>query len=268
MTRHLERAPLIELIIELRWGQALHIQGPASHIGFIQHETHTRSSPDDALFNAFADRCATIGLTRSERLVPPGFPTVPGQVAYRFKGSQHGNNLVQIGPGVLTINALPPSYQSWQAFRTFLELALNCLAQSAQEGSTNIKIGLVSVRTINAFGSDILKAHSPQELKQILGFNVSLPEELSRVVSAKSESQLTIQQNFMLPDGRRIFFTLSDGQANASPAVIFDISVATQTPMCTPMETAQSIEDAHDLLSRNFALMTEPLSELLGAKEI
>jgi len=109
-----KRAPLIEVIAEIHWNLKPLGSAPEAKI--------------DPYFDLFKEAFSEVikdTLPFEERLVPIEIPVefLSGQPHLRFRSKQGGWPLVQIGPGVMTINIVPP-YNGWVEFSKFLNWAL------------------------------------------------------------------------------------------------------------------------------------------------
>jgi len=70
-----EKPPIIEIIAEVRWGEA---SSPAFLPGLAPN-LMIADDQNDEFFRCFGEKAAAIGFSRSERLVPLNFPTMPFQ---------------------------------------------------------------------------------------------------------------------------------------------------------------------------------------------
>ena len=126
------KAPLIELIAELRWtpqgstsiAPAPPQPGPAPTLflgGGKQEEFYMRFGA--ALYNQ--------GFNRSERLSPPGFPFILQQPVYRFLSEAEDKKSViyQVGFGIFSVHAVPP-YRSWSQFLPLVTKGIGILLES------------------------------------------------------------------------------------------------------------------------------------------
>jgi len=131
-----KNAPLVELVAELRWGPSAAAL-PANDQDQSRTVPFQFSSPkDEELYMQFAALISAEGYGRFERVAPPGIPSLPGQVACRFRPSDPEKQapLFQLGIGLFTANALPP-YQSWSTFSPVVKLGLERVFEAHQRAA-------------------------------------------------------------------------------------------------------------------------------------
>src|SRR6267378_5534158 len=119
------KAPLVELITELRWipqgSTALEpvpMQATLPTIffgGTKQEEFYMRAG--GALHKH--------GFNRSERLTPAGMPFVLHQPVYRFRSEteDRASVIYQVGYGIFSVHGVPP-YHSWAKFSPFVKTGI------------------------------------------------------------------------------------------------------------------------------------------------
>lgn len=222
MTAKMDRVPLLEAVAELRWGMAgampeQFVSGQSFTIG------HDSSSSEDFFMN-FGAECAGLGMSRAERVVPPGFPLLPGQVVYRFRSTDKGlHNILQVGPGVFSANALPP-YRSWVEFKEFISRGIDALLASRSASEKDSEFIYANLRYINGFGPEYRDGHSSQEFLRKLGFTVSKPTALSRLLADAKEEVNNISIVSKI-DGKSSFqVNVSEGIKDNVPAQIVELS--------------------------------------------
>lgn len=104
-----ENAPLIELIVELRWEvSTTPVPGAPPFIT-------DKSAVFDQWFNKFSSQLEELGYHNLERLIPHDFPPAAHQPIFRYKKKADSSfPIIQLGHGIFTINAGPPDYISWE----------------------------------------------------------------------------------------------------------------------------------------------------------
>jgi uncharacterized protein (TIGR04255 family) len=98
-----DKPPLIEVICEIRWRLQPLVSAPGTAI-----DPHFSSFSDD-----FTNMCKTSSFSLVERINPENVPVefLAGHPIYRFRKQQNQWPLFQIGPGLLTVNDVPPLWR-------------------------------------------------------------------------------------------------------------------------------------------------------------
>lgn len=245
------RAPLVEIIAEVRWPVTSHIQ-----VGPNGIEMNSPSS--EQLYTKFSDLAAKNGYPRSERLLPPGFPIELGQVTWRFRPLD-GSTLWQIGSGVFTANAVPP-YKTWDEFRPQLKKGLELLLQSR---SDQAKPNIVSLRYIDAFGNDLMQGLSMADfLREKFGFELNLPKPLMESKAADAALQLNTQFEFRLTNGMDLVMTAGPGSYQNEQVLMMSTGIIKKTETENSLEALMRVfEDAHTVIHKSFIDMTKSIHD-------
>ena len=170
MTRMIyTNAPLVEVIAEVRWKTIPLVAIPDGGI-----DPHF-----DVLLNEFRTKARENSYIFEEPLTPPEIPRelLPGKVMYRFRTTQNRWPLYQIGPGVFTVNIVPP-YQGWSYFAPIIEQGISWLLSSYPSSSTVMTLDLLMLRYVNAFTAAHGRRNSRSFLLDGLGHQVIPPETL------------------------------------------------------------------------------------------
>ena len=150
-----EKAPLVEIIAELRWlplGLAAAQQG--------QMLLTLGGSDPDSFHFAFGRRQEVAAFANTEKLVPPGFPTPWHHIVWRFRNPEIEGALLQIGPGIFTANALQP-YRRWSEFRGTVEQGVAALLASRPAAEKRQPFTGLTLRYVNAFSAELMSGSSP-----------------------------------------------------------------------------------------------------------
>ena len=136
-----ERAPLVEVISEVHWELKQLRSYPTAWI--------------DPYFDLFKDQFLAASkdkLPFVEPLVPNEIPVefVSNQPHLRLRPKENGWPLVQIGPGVLTVNVVPP-YDGWVRHKSFLSWALELLWECYPLAEQTLRISQLHLRYVNVF---------------------------------------------------------------------------------------------------------------------
>lgn len=248
MTATRDRVPLIEAVAELRWGAA-----GAIPVQILPGQTFTfgpESSSSEDFFMNFGAECAGLGMPRAERVVPPGFPVMPGQVVYRFRSTDKGlHNLLQVGSGVFSANALPP-YRSWVEFKEFISRGIDALLASRPVAEKDSEFLHVNLRYINGFGPEYRDGFTPHDFLGKLGFSVSKPKALSELLAGAKEEIDNVSIVSKI-DGKSSFqVNVSEGIKDNAPAQFVELSSVVSNVSPDRDVLLAVFQEAHDLIER------------------
>lgn len=263
-----ENAPLIEVIVELRWGAGISFppQG-LSGIPGQQFHMNLETSQHEEFFMNFGSECGARGLQRAERIVPPGFPALPGQVVYRFRSNDRSSqNLLQVGPGVFTVNALPP-YHGWPSFETLVASGIDALLASRPLTEKNSEFLSVNVRFINGFGTEYFEGTSRMAFLRSLGFLLQVPDELEKV--SKEDQTTFFNMNYVtsLQTGAKLQVNIGEGAKDGKPIQVVELASTYENIDSSPHELRKVINASHDLIEKIFMDMTAPIHQMMKPKE-
>lgn len=260
-----ENPPLVEVIAELHWQLR-----PVS------------SAPDakiDPLFDifqeAFLEAVKKDGLVEIERLVPSEIPVefVPSQPHLRLRSKPGTWPLVQIGPGVLTANIVPP-YDGWAEFSTFLQRMVDVLFETYPLPQKALRINRLHLRYIDGFS----KGHGFTDFfsftQEMLGLAPTLNTDFIReTVQSEDSISFTLENRFSnkSPQG-------SQGRTKILPAKVGGVDAAVLELHCEQQFDDRSATDAnrinewfdasHQTLRAQFGLITTPeLKKTFGNKK-
>jgi uncharacterized protein (TIGR04255 family) len=259
-----KRAPVVELITELRWQpEGLAPQGPGAFTFAVGGEVET-------YFMHFGGAVAKFGYTQAERIVPAGVPSLLHHVVWRFRKPGDGSTLLQVGPGIFSANALQP-YRRWSEFRPVVEQGLDALLETRIQNERALPFSGVSLRYMNAFQGDLLAGQSPVEfIRQTLGLKVEPPPIIAKLIDPKLP--VAINTNMLIPianTSKVMSVTLADGQANNEPAAIFDVTVSEKEPVPgTAQDVLGTLNKSRDIIHDCFLEMTKPINKLMQPAEL
>lgn len=140
------KAPLVELIVEIRW--------PVQTIGLAGGPPIVtgQSAAFDIWFQRLTERLRAQGFHNLERLVPHDGIVLAQQPIFRYSRDDGMFPVIQLGHGVFTVNAGPPSYQSWRTFRPEVEAAVAALVETRPQEEPPAAFSRVALRYIDASG--------------------------------------------------------------------------------------------------------------------
>lgn len=266
-TTYYRHAPLIELIVEVRW--------PISEPSNGNPTVVTGSSPYfDNWFHELTNRLASEGLTVLERLTPHDMPSFAHQPVFRYSlATEELFPKCQFGHGVFTINIGPPNYRSWKSFRAQIQSYLNSLCASMPDGAPFRGFNHASLRYIDVFTGELRarQAHFPFT-KEKLGVVIELPKGLLEHAKSEDEINSTIALGIPIKGkpGTELRFQLAAGRRNQDDSVdtIMDMtySCSREYPLLTsPVEAILgSLDEGHNTVHNWFEILTEKIQDRMG----
>ncbi|NCA71591.1 MAG: TIGR04255 family protein [Sphingobacteriia bacterium] len=262
------KAPLVELIVEIRW--------PVQTIGLAGGPPIVtgQSAAFDIWFQRLTERLRAQGFHNLERLVPHDGIVLAQQPIFRYSRDDGMFPVIQLGHGVFTVNAGPPSYQSWRTFRPEVEAAVAALVETRPQEEPPAAFSRVALRYIDRFGEDLRGGRSNYAfIRDDLGISLSLPEGLIEL--APDEDGISPILALSLPiDGEQdasLTFQVAAGRlGNTQPTdTLMDMTyaVAGATPISTA-EVLTNLDKAYEVIHGWFDKLTakirarmEPVAE-------
>jgi uncharacterized protein (TIGR04255 family) len=263
-----ERAPLVELLAEFRWGPQQDLNQLTNPQG-VQMLPLANSSKAEEYFTRLGGELSKAGFQRSERLIPPGFPALPNQAIIRYRSNDGAASsiLFHAGTGLFSIHAIPP-YHSWQQILPFVEIGINALLKSRIEVERDQPIALVSLRYIDLFTKELTQELSVVKfVTEILGFSVGLPKSLIAASEAKEATNLNL--TFVLPIAPGVMnVTVADGTAGNRSGIVMNVSVASKKPIDARIDAIlEFLNIAHEVIHNAFISMTGPINTAMMPRE-
>jgi uncharacterized protein (TIGR04255 family) len=259
-----EKAPLVELIVEVRWPvKTIPISGGPPIV-------HDPSAVFDLWSQQLTGALHKEGFQALERLIPHDIPAIAHQPVYRYSkpGERERFPICQFGHGIFTINAGPPNYESWESFRPTVLAGLKALAGAKPAESDINAFQGTSLRYIDSFNEE-LRNGLPNYLfmRDELGVTISMPQKLL-LEMAKGESAITPTIAFKMPlakdDNATLTFQVAQGRIGRSTdsATIMDMSYAVSGSVSMDCEeTIQVLDRGHDVLHEWFDTLTENIAD-------
>jgi len=214
----------------------------------------------------FGTRVGALGYEQVERIVPPGFPSLPFQAIYRFrkKAPEQGTTLYQVGTDVFSANITPP-YHSWEQFRPVIEEGVLILLETRNPAEKELSFGSASLRYIDAFGKQFTEGRSPAVfIKDVLGFELQLPAAVCDEVAPSAEIRPSIQLQIPLKSGQQMSFALGEGSVSGEEAIVMDLTVSSEGSISPNIsDTMKIFHSAHDVCHRVFVGTTRKLSHIM-----
>jgi len=266
MSQTFEKAPLVEIIVEVRWADAAGI--PQVDGGLLQFPVNNNSA--DEFYMRFGGAAYSNGFRQTERLVPAGFPVMPGQAIYRYRPPSDfpdelaRSALWQIGSGVFTANATPP-YKSWLEFSPWVAKGIQAVLDTRNDSEKNSDFASVSLRYIDAFTSDFLDGSTYAEfLQDRLGFKVQLPAAIEKMAADGATAEHIIQFRLPLQNGMSLTVLAAKGSSNGVDALILNTTVSTTEKTAANVEAVmEKLSAARNMIHNSFVEMTSSLHGIM-----
>lgn len=248
MPKDLKNKPLVEAILELRWAL------PADTAQGIGEDPHYR-----LLLGRFSDR------VEGDYPVHEPLPTaqIPDAMAahmvqHRFRCAEGSWPLVQIGPGILTVN--DTEKYTWDDFKVRCEKAVRCLFD-AHPAKKDFKVKDITLRYIDAVEMDLGKESVFSFLQSKMKTAIALPDVLfadGRV--KKNPAAFNWQASYPLNDPSGLMtLRFAVGKHKDKPALIWETLVQSvgESVLLFPDGFTVWLGKAHDLTDDWFFKLIE-----------
>jgi uncharacterized protein (TIGR04255 family) len=250
--RNLPKKPLIEALVEIKWGAEGEMD-PGFHLLVGSLYERVRSEYPDV-----------------EDLPTSNFPPalMTHVVRHRFRRTKGGWPLIQIGPGILTVNETE-SY-TWDDFSRRSRDVLPKLFEAHPSGD-KLQVSQLLLRYINGVDLDYLREDVLEFLHKNMRTDVALPASVfsdGQVDAKPMEFGLRMSFRAANPKGTLIV-QINTGEIKKRSGIIWELlfrSAGTEVPGM-PSELDAWLEGAHNTVERwFFELSKGPLLErFLGA---
>jgi uncharacterized protein (TIGR04255 family) len=255
-----QNAPLVEIVAELRW-QVPQLAAADQAGNPVQLPIVLADNAMTALFHRTTAAVGEHGFDRLEQLMPPSSPSpvLLSQMMYRYRRTDEVPVLAQIGPGMFSVNALPP-YKSWKEFHPYLEGGIEGLLEALTERPELT----VSLRYIDAFRQDLTSNRDAKAFAtEVLGFRLDLPPTLQARLPQGAQARMSFQVALPIP-GMSMTITVSDGQLGPDSVVLMNTDVRIDDVLPSDKQAILSeLDKAHDLIHGTFMDMTQSIREKL-----
>ena len=238
MRKVLNNKPLIEVIFELRWE--------------LEEQSHgTKIDPHykiliGSIFDKIRDKYGV------HELLPTA--SMPDEIAgyviqHRFRSSPNGWPLIQIGPGIITLN--DTTGYNWDDFEKRVDKMIKALFD-AYPSSNNLKPNTLLLRYINAIDFDYGSENIFSFLKENMKIGMDIDSQLfedNKVKNLPLDFDLRFSFSSLTPDG--IFqLRFVRGKKTGTDALIWEIIVQSSGNIIPKNvdEIIVWIKGAHDLI--------------------
>lgn len=260
-----ENAPLVEVIAELHWSLMTLDSTPDSKI-----DPHY-----EAFLEPFLSYATLRELTNREELVPSIVPLelLPNKPRLRLRSAENEWPLVQVGPGIVTANIVPP-YQGWRAFQPFLHQLIEALFATYPLAARTLHVEKLQLRYIDAFDESFGFDRYAQFASYVLEINAPLSEAFLAEVFGKDAEYSYLVENRLAnttPEGSHSVIKCSPGTLRNKKALILEMYCESNFPKKHTVGVADVVswfDEAHKRLHFQFDRLTTPaLKELMGEKK-
>lgn len=260
MNETFQNAPLVEIVAELRW-QIPQLAAADQAGNPIQLPIVLADNAMTALFHRTTSAVGKHGFDRLEQLVPPGssMPVLLPQMMYRYRRTDEVPVLAQVGPGMFSVNALPPN-KSWKEFHPHLEGGV----ESLLEALTDKPELTVSLRYIDAFKHDLTSGRDAKTFAtEVMGFRLDLPPTVQARLTDGAQARMSFQVALPIPE-MSMTITVSDGQLGTDAVVLMNTDVRIENALPSDKQAILSaLDKAHDLIHGTFVDMTQSIRDKL-----
>jgi uncharacterized protein (TIGR04255 family) len=266
------KAPLIELIAEVRWipqGSTTLVPQAPQHQGTAPTIFLGGTKQED-FYTCVSGALHKLGFDRSERLMPASMPFILHQPVYRFRSEANDKSSViyQVGYGVFSVHVTPP-YHSWAKFAPFVMDGARTLLECRPELDTKQPFSLATLRYIDFFNEEITGGRSAATfISEVFGIATSLPSALKKV--AVSDEVRSIFTKVALPLGfGDLTISVGDGKFNNQAGVLLDNWVTSEGEIPPEIDAIMgAFTSAYSVLHNVFWELTKPVYHLMQPQGI
>lgn len=259
-----EKAPLIEVIAEVHWA-----------LKSIDVAPEARLDPYYDIFrDAFLEASRAESLVHVQELIPSAVPPeiVPHRPQLRLRTKPNTWPLVQVGPGVLTSNIVPP-YEGWSAFSPFLRTSIARLFSCYPLAEKTLRISRLHLRYIDGFDESFGMNDYTSFAKSHLGVEKPLSEKfIKESVSPNSEMLFVLENIFanQSPENSTGRIKFSPGERDGRKSMIMELICESSFDdrSATSLDFISSwFDEAHHRLRAQFeSIATDNLKAVMGER--
>ena len=238
----LPKAPLQEVIFEIRWALQ-----PGKESGQIIDEG----------FELAPGRLSTIVENQFpvyKRIIPQDIPEqlLHYRPVHQYWTAENKWPVLQLGPGIFTINCTDQGYDWQNGFRQLIEQAVKWLMESYKRP---LNVRFASLRYIDAIRVDDYGGIADGWQKFIMkNFNFDYANHFDTMGRQK---QIQINQTFELGDGSDLQIQIANGTRRNEKALIWQTSILKKTSFASE-ELLSWADYAHDIAHKLFEEMIKP----------
>lgn len=185
-----ESPPLVEVIAEIHW-----------HIEKLSTVPGGGLDPQFAALMAGLEKVLPeAGFGTIERLVPAELPIelLADKPVVRFWRAANQWPLFQVGPGVMTVNIVPP-YEGWNQFKPNVQLGLDVLRKHYPVAEKLLHVERAELRYIDGFTKRHGFTTYEQFVRDNLAIRISLPDGVTRSTPQPANEHVACSADFRFP---------------------------------------------------------------------
>lgn len=250
----LKNPPLIEALLEIKWD--LKRKGPDTF--------------DDPGFRLASGRLfdrisKKFGFFKELPIAIVPEEMTAYNVRHQFRAKEEGWPLVQHGPGVATVNLIPP--YSWKEFKDSVKYLVPHLIKSyggtvPTQPDYQLNVNSVLLRYINGIEWDWSTGNTLDYIEKYLHTDIKFPDKMLKSNNSKNPSDVNMQIGFPVEDPKgQIILRFSTGTIGQSKGLVFELlflSTGEDAPKLYNIdEFLKWLDDAHKLLEQVFFVLIE-----------
>ena len=247
--------PLIEVIAEVHWMLKKLQIAPDAKVDLYY----------ERFVAEFQNKLTTQNLTHFEELIPSAIPIeiLPNQPRKRIRRAEKKWPLVQVGPGIITANTVPP-YEGWNQFKTFLFLVIEGLFESYPDAGQNLFLEKLHLRYIDGFDERFDFTQYADFAKRMLNIQPPISKDVfGGYLKKDSDIDYVIEARFqnVKPDKSNGRIKVSPGRIGDSNALIMELHCETlyANPEFISLSSVKRwFEEAHQCLHDQFNTLVAP----------
>jgi len=241
----LPNAPLQEVIFEIRWALK-----PGKELGQIEIV--------DQDFELASGRLSSViekEFTFYKRIVPKDLPEqflnyIP---VHQYWISENKWPVLQLGPGIFTINCTDEDYDWETGFRQLIEKGIGWLIEAYKQPLNFQFASLKYIDAINVENYGSIKNGWSEFIKSHFNF-----EYYNKFNTRGRQKRIQVNQTFELTDKSELQLFISDGITKNKKALIWQTSVMKKATFKTTSELINWADYAHSITHELFKEMIKP----------
>jgi len=257
-----DNAPLVEVIVEVRWETVSVSTIPGGAIDPYLKPT----------LQELQTRMAANGFAHHETLIPNEIPRelLAYQITDRFRRTPSSWPIFQIGPGVFTVNITPP-YGGWSSFTPFIQQGIELLLESFPAPSQLMKVKECRLRYIDAFTQAHTRIDHLEFLTRGLGLNLSIGHgKPSEPITTEKLTDLSASMVYNMGiSNSKLHVQIGSGFSSGTPATVVTLEAISTRNSEAPESTKllEWYESAHSDLSATFeSLLSQDVKNAMGKR--
>jgi len=185
----------------------------------------------------------------NKRLIPATLPLFMAnhRPVHQFWTDEEKWPVLQLGPGLLTVNDTEKTYIWETEFKPVIEFGLETVLKSYQEMPRFEK---ATLRYIDAVE---LESENEDNFIKFIEKNLQIQIIKKFEISGAIQKQ-SINQVYKLENGSSLHLTVSDGKRNNKPAVVWQTAIMIEKYL-TDQEIKKWVQEAHSVISDLFKRM-------------